>query len=448
MSYLSKRTRRAARVTPVEPLESRQLLSGTLVVNGTSGSDVIRITQSGSTVSVTKNGSTTSRSGVSSVLVNAGGGNDRVFADPGVRVPLVLKGDSGNDSLVGGSGGDRLYGGTGSDTLSGGAGDDVLVSLGDGTSKDRLTGGSGHDNFWLDANGADTMTDLSSSDSYHKVAAFDSDRISRSGKVTTISVPVSLAGQELAEPVVSSGVSGFKDFSDRPLFPSTGPSEADVDQNAAADCYFLAPVSSLAKIAPRRLTDRIVDLGDGTYAVHFQRDGGHHFVRVDGDLAVASTGAPYYAGLGREGSIWTAILEKAWAFFRKGVGTYASTEYGKVSEAYKAFGVAPPSSASSASAFGSNTGMLNSIGSYLSKGYSVVYSTRVTQPTGSKVRANHSIMVDRVVRDSSGNAKAVVLRDQYKTDLPTVKDGSNDGYVTLTAAQAAAWMSAVMWVKV
>jgi hypothetical protein len=446
--YLSKRTRNAARVAPFEPLESRQLLSGTLVVNGTSGPDVIHITQSGSAVTVTKNGSKTSRSGVSSVLVNAGGGNDRVYADSGVKVPLVLKGDAGNDSLAGGSGPDRLYGGTGSDTLSGGAGDDVLVTLGDGTAKDRLTGGSGHDNFWLDANGSDAMTDLSSSDAYHKINFFDDYRISRSGKVTTVKVPVSLAGQDLADPVVSNYVSGFKDFSDRPLFPSTGPGEADVDQNGAADCYFLAPMSSLAKIAPRRLTDRIVDLGDGTYAVHFQRDGAHHFVRVDADLAVTSSGSPFYAGLGREGSIWTAILEKAWAFFRKGAGTYASTEYGKVSEAYKAFGIAPPSSASSASVFGSNTGMLNTIGSYLSKGYSVVYSTKKTQPAGSKVRANHSIMVDRVVRDSKGQATAVVLRDQYKTDLPTVRDGSNDGYVTLTAAQAAAWMSGVMWVKV
>jgi hypothetical protein len=448
MSYLSNRNRRAARVAPFESLESRQLLSGTLVVNGTSGPDVIRITQSGSAVTVTKNGSATTKTGVGSVLVNAGNGNDRVVADSSVRVPLVLKGDGGNDSLAGGSGPDRLYGGTGSDTLSGGAGDDVLVTLGDGASRDRITGGSGHDNFWLDASGSDTMTDLSSTDSYHKVASFDSYRINRSGKVTTIPVPVSLSGQDLADPVPSAYASGFKDFSDHPLFPSTGPSEADVEQNFAADCYFLAPMSSLAKIAPQRLTDRIVDLGDGTYAVHFQRDGAHHFVRVDGDLAVASNGNPFYAGLGREGSIWTAVLEKAWAFFRRSAGTYASTDYGKVSEPYKAFGIATPSRAFSAAVFGSNTGMLNSIGSDLSKGYSVVYSTKDTQPSGSKVRANHIVLVDRVVRDGKGNATAVVLRDQIKTDLPTVKDGNNDGYVTLTAAQAAAWMEGFMWVKV
>src|SRR4051812_33890026 len=310
MSILSQRTRRAARAaaTAFEPLEGRQLFSGTFVVDGTSGSDVIHVAQSGSTISVTKNGSTTSRTGVGSVLINAGNGNDRVFADAGVRVPLVLKGGAGNDSLAGGSGADHLYGGTGSDTLSGGAGDDLLVTLGDVGYKDRLTGGSGHDNFWIDADGRDTMSDLSSADAYHKVAAFDSYRISKSdGSVSTVKVPVSLAGQDLAEPVASKYASGFKDFSGHPLFAASGPTEADVDQNGAADCYFLAPMSSLAKIAPQRLTDRIVDLGDGTYAVHFQRNGEHHFVRVDGDLAVASTGNPFYAGLGRDGSIWTAI---------------------------------------------------------------------------------------------------------------------------------------------
>jgi hypothetical protein len=450
MSFLSKRKSRAARVTTAfEPLEGRQLFSGTFVVDGTSGSDVIHIAQSGSTVSVTKNGSTTSKASVSSVLINAGSGNDRVFADSGVHVALVLKGGAGNDSLAGGSGADHLYGGTGSDTLAGGAGDDVLVTLGGGTEHDRLTGNSGHDNFWIDADGRDTMSDLSSADAYHKVAAFDSYRIAKTdGSVSTVKVPVSLVGQDLADPVASKYVSGFKDFSGHPLFAASGPSEADVDQNAAADCYFLAPMSSLAKIAPQRLTDRIVDLGDGTYAVHFMRNGEHHFVRVDADLAVASTGNPFYAGLGRDGSIWTAVLEKAWAFFRKTAGTYSSTDYGRVSEPYKAFGIAPPSSAFAASVFGSSTDMLNSIGSYLSKGYSVVYSTKDRQPSGSKVRANHVVLVDRVVRDARGKATAVVLRDQYKTDLPTVKDGANDGYVTITAAQAAAWMEGFMWVKV
>jgi hypothetical protein len=456
MSFLSKRTRPAPRADfsrspapAVEPLEPRELFTATFVVGGTAGADVIRITQNGSTVSVTKNGATTRRTGVSSVVVDGGAGNDRITADDTVRVPLVLKGGAGNDSLAGGSGPDTLYGGTGSDTLFGGAGNDVLVTLGDAPAQDRLTGGSGHDNFWLDADGSDRMSDLSSSDYYHKIASFESYHFTRAdGSVATIKAPIALSGQDLPDPLASRNARGYRDFSAHPLFPAGGPSEQDVDQNGAADCYFLAPVSSIAKVAPQNLTDRIVDLGDGTYAVHFMRDGGHHFVRVDGDLPVTASGTPWYAGFGRDGSIWTAVLEKAWAFFRKGAGTYASTDWGKVSEPYEALGIDGVNRAFAASVFSSKGGMLEAIDSFLDRGYSVVYSTKNRQPAGSKVRPDHVVLVDRVVRNSRGAASAVVLRDQYKTDLPTVKDGKSDGYVTLTAAQAAAWMEGVMWVNV
>lgn len=456
--FLPKRTALAAHrknatatapAAHAEALEDRSLLSAGLVVDGTDRADTIRITQSGSTVSVTRNGVTTRRSGITSVTVNAKRGNDRITADESVKVPLVLKGDAGNDTLVGGAGDDRLYGGTGYDSLAGGSGDDVLVTLGGGTEQDRLTGNAGHDNFWLDADGRDRMSDLGANDIYHKVASFYTYRVARSdGSVATTKVPLALSGQDLPDPVASKYARGWKDFSGRPLFAAGGPTEHDVEQNGVGDCYFLAPVSSIAKVAPQRLTDRIVDLGDGTYAVHFERDGGHHFVRVDGDMPLDAAGDPFYAGLGRDGSIWAAVLEKAWAFFRKGLGTYDSINWGKVSEPYRALGTAGLNRAYAASVFNSKGGMLEVLDSYLDRGYSVVYSTKDSQPAGSKVRPDHVVLVDRVVRDGKGNAVGVVLRDQYKTDDPDVKDGRNDGYVTLTAAQAAAWMEGVMWCKV
>ena len=459
MLFLSKRTRTAARGAPSNPrptpsgieiLEHRRLFAAAFVVDGTDAADTIRITQSGSTVSVTKNGATTRKTDVSSVAITGRKGNDRITADDGVKVPLVLKGDAGNDTLVGGAGGDRLYGGTGSDSLSGAGGDDVLVTIGGASEQDRLAGGPGRDNFWLDADGSDRMSDLSASDAYHKVKSFYTYRVARPGGTVTTRVPLALTGQDLPDPVTFGSVRGWDDFSDRPLFPAGGPSELDVDQNAAADCYLLASVSSLAKVAPRYLTDRIVDLGDGTYGVRFERDGRPEFVRVDGDLPVDGSGNPYFAGLGRGGAIWTAVMEKAWAFFRRDAGTYASTNFGRIAEAYDALGIDSTSWATSAtaSAFSSRGGLLETIDSFLDKGYSVVYSTRDTQPSGSKVRPNHVVLVDRVVRDRSGNASGVVLRDQYKTDDPDVRDGSDDGYVTLTAAQAAAWMEGVSWVDV
>ena len=450
MLFLSKRTTLAAHgyLNIPEALECRRLMAAGLVVDGTDRADTIRITQSGSTVSVTKNGVTTRRGDVTSVTVNARGGNDRVTADDSVRVPLVLKGDAGDDSLVGGAGKDRLYGGAGSDSLAGGAGDDVLVTLGGGSEIDRLTGNSGRDNFWIDADGRDTTGDLSGSDLHHRVASFLTYRVASDNSTKATKVPLALSGQDLPDPVASKYVCGWKDFSGRPLFPARGPSEHDVEQNGIGDCYFLAPVASLAKVAPQYITDRMVDLGDGTYAVDFERDGGHHFVRVDGDLPVDADGHPYYAGLGRDGSIWGAVLEKAWAFFRKGVGTYDSINWGKVSEPYHAFGVRGVNRTFTASTFSPKGGILEAVDSYLDDGHSVVYSTKDVQPSGSKVRPDHVVLVDRVIRDGDGDATGIVLRDQYKTDDPDVKDGSDDGYVTLTAAQAAAWMEAVVWVRV
>jgi hypothetical protein len=447
-------------IAGIEALEDRQLMSGgtPYVINGTDAAETIRIRQSGTSIIVTRNGATTTRkTPASNIVVNARGGNDTVFADDSVKVPMTLNGGSGDDALRGGAandtvrgetGNDRLYGGAGSDTLDGGSGDDVLVTIGGGGENARLTGGAGHDNFWLDADGDDRMSDLSASDAYHKVGSFYSYRIQQAnGSTATTNVPLALNGQKLADPVASGYARGWKNFSNQPLFPQGGISEHDVDQNAAADCYFLAPLASMAREMPRQITDRVVDLGDGTYAVHFQRDGGHFFVRVDADFPVDSSGRPFYAGLGRQSSIWTAVLEKAWAFFRRGQGTYASTEWGRVVEPYEALGLDTVNKSYSASSFNSKGGILEAIDSYLDAGYSVVYSTKDTQPSGSKVRPDHVVMVDRVIRNSRGVATGIVLRDQYKTDLPTVRDGDNDGYVTLAASEAAAWMEGVMWCK-
>jgi hypothetical protein len=424
---------RAPRCAPhsFEALEGRRLLSTTFVIDGSNAADTIRIRQSGSTVTVTRNGSSTSRTDVSGVVVNGNGGNDYIAADGSVRVPLVLRGGSGND------------------TLAGGAGDDVLVSVGGSSDHDRLTGNGGHDNFWTDGGSIDKITDRSGSDFAHLVGSFMTLRVKRSdGSFSKTPVPLTLSGQRLPDPVATKAIRGWKNFSGQPLFPAGGPSEQDVDQNAANDCYFLAPLSSVAKLAPDRLTDRIVDLGDGTYAVQFEQSGSHYFVRVDGDLPVTASGAPFYAGLGRQGSIWAPIVEKAWAFFRRGKGTYASINWGGLSEFYDAVAMGGATRQFDPVRFNPGGGILEAIDGLLDDGYSVVYSTKNTQPAGSKLRPDHVVMVDRVLRNRFGVASGVVLRDQYKRDKPGAVDGADDGYITLSAAQASAWMEAIAWCKV
>ena len=432
-----------------EPLEGRRLMAASpWVINGTDGADTIRVRQSGSTLTVTRNGSTTSRStsGLSGVVVNGRGGSDAIQADDTVRLPLTLHGGAGNDTLRGGAAADRLYGGTGADALDAGPGNDLLVTIGGASDRDRLAGGSGRDDFWIDSDDADRMSDLSSGDVYKAVRSFMDYRIRRAdGSFGGIDVPIGLDGQDLADPVASGNSGGWKDFSDRPLSDAGGPTEHDIDQGAVGDCYLLATLSSLAKVDPTVLTRRIADLGDGTYAVHFERSGGHYFVRVDGELPVDGSGQPVYAALGRGGSVWAPVVEKAWAFFRRSQGTYASINIGRPSEVYRALGLGDTRVEYNPGAFRSDGGMLEKIDAVLDDGGTVAYSTLDDQPSGSKVRENHILMVHRVVRNARGAATAVVLRDPYKSDTPGAVDGANDGYITLTSAQAAAWMEALYW---
>lgn len=432
----------------LETLEGRRLLSAApWVVNGTGRADAIRIAQNGSTVTVTRNGSTTSKSGVASIVVYGGAGDDAILATESVRVPLVLHGDDGDDQLRGGAGDDRLYAGDGDDTLSAGGGDDVLVSIGGASDNDTLTGGAGHDNFWTDYAATDRINDPAGDDVQHEVRSFMSYRIVRGGRATTVPVPLRLAGQRLADPVASGAVTRWKNFSDHLLFPAAGPGEQDIDQNAASDCYFLTGVASVAHVEPDLITGRVADLGDGTYAVAFGPDGKETFVRVDGDLPLNSTGNPYYAGLGREGSVWAAVIEKAWAFYRRREGTYASTEWGRTKEAYQALGLDNVQFQDDVRTFSSAGGLLNAIDSYLRAGNAVAYWTRGDTPTESGLRARHVLMPVRVLRNRAGAATAMVLRDPYKTDGVRAADGANDGYITVAAAQAAAAMRGLTWCR-
>ena len=101
------------------------------------------------------------------------------------------------------------------------------------------------------------------------------------------------------------------------LFAPGGPTEHNVDQNGAADCYLLAALSSLARVAPDRITDGVADLGDGTYAVHFEKRGQHSFVRTDADLAVDGAGRPWRVWVqgAADGSAWDHGPASRAAFF-------------------------------------------------------------------------------------------------------------------------------------
>ena len=251
--------------------------------------------------------------------IHGGGGNDRI------------DGGSGDDVLYGDSGDDWLYGGAGSDTLRGGSDDDILVTIGGGQ-MDSLDGDSGFDSFWMDKESTELLKGVSYAEwaagHVHRVGSFYTNTVG--GEPQTPSRE--LNGEDLIDPTPISDNLMKADYSNNPLFPDTGPNVEDVIQGGGelgvGDCYFVAYLASLAYRMPDRILQTVVDLGDGTYAVHFHDQTGQDaFVRVDGEL-YTSNGNLVYARLGTQSSIWAPIIEKAWAYYRTGAGSYASIEAG------------------------------------------------------------------------------------------------------------------------
>src|SRR5687768_11287665 len=87
--------------------------------------------------------------GITSILVNAGAGNDRVTISRGVELAATINGDAGDDKLSagggattvnGGDGNDHIRGGAEADNLNGDAGNDTINSVGGGV--DNVNGGS------------------------------------------------------------------------------------------------------------------------------------------------------------------------------------------------------------------------------------------------------------------------------------------------------------------
>ncbi|HET6575770.1 MAG TPA: calcium-binding protein [Fimbriiglobus sp.] len=157
-------------------------------VNQGASSDTITVTRSGGTIAVSVNcgvdvpGTGTGFAAndqqdafvslfnvgqVTSIVVQAGDGNDAVTIGGDVGVPVSVDGQAGNDTLIGGditliggAGNDYLYGSTGNDSLTGGDGNDTLYGL-DGN--DTLAGGNDNDQIYA-GTGANTVTDGTGND--------------------------------------------------------------------------------------------------------------------------------------------------------------------------------------------------------------------------------------------------------------------------------------------
>jgi hypothetical protein len=360
----------------------------------------------------------------------------------------ALHGDDGDDTIEGGWADDLLWGGKGDDILKGGKGDDTLVTIGGGL-KDKLYGGDGFDSFWLDQQQPDDIeevydrsVDEMTNNHIHHVDQFHNLDINPTQNpmfpaTVHYSVSTELDGQDLADPVRPSGATTWKNFSDHPLFPDlVGPVAGDIRQGAVGDCWFGVALSGLARANPDRIKQSVVDLGDGTYACSFKTDDGDVFYRVDGELPVDNNGKLVSLNTGNDGSIWTAIMEKAFAFARADQGTYLSLDGGTPEEAYAGLGCSNAVRYSHDKSFTSATNMLNFIDGERSAGNPVSIGTfdSLSGDTGALI-GDHGYDVVKVNKDGYGNCISIELRNPWGVDGKNDGSNPNDGYITVTKAQ-------------
>lgn len=142
------------------PAATAVLRGGVLIVIGTNASDSIGIRQFNGQIIVGAAGFSAPTSAVGRVEVYGLAGDDRISLSTAIpnaltiRVPAILRGGAGNDTIIGGRGRDLIVGGAGFNTLIGLSGKDHLVG---GPDDDRLDGGDGDDTL-EGGDGADTLT--------------------------------------------------------------------------------------------------------------------------------------------------------------------------------------------------------------------------------------------------------------------------------------------------
>jgi hypothetical protein len=361
------------------------------------------------------------------------GGNDQMWGGSGND---TLRGMTGDDTLVGDAGNDHIDGGAGTDRMWGGIGNDVMIAI-DNATTDVVQGDAGSDALWVDANRTLYFTTLDSTPGLEAGDRLQAVRSFANGADRTLN------GDNIADPTAMAG-SVQKRFSG-PLFSASGPRLSDIDQGGLGDCWLLAGLGAIALDNPTAIRQNVVDFGDGTYGVRL----GSQFYRVDGDLPAASLASanPSYAGLGAEGSLWAAIVEKAYAHYRTGANTYASLEGGWSVEVNRAFGAAATTN-NTISSYSSATALGNAMYSAW-LGYNAVTIGFTGIPGGNPgIIDDHMYTVVSFTRNAAGNVTHVTLRNPWGWDGVNFDANSNDALVTIPVGTLYASVGRVNWGRV
>ncbi len=393
---------------------STQSLTGftDLVVTGTASFDTINILESGTTFTIISNAVTQTIIGnFQDLVVYAGSAGSQITVDSSVTINV------------------RLYGGAGSDNLRINATGtyNTIVSIGGGV--DTLTGNGTSTYFWADS--VDTVNSTAAditAGRVHKITSFYQPWSTDPTNPNYINTQ--LNGPNLADPTDSGSTHRGTGWSLYGLSPQT----TDIRQGSLGDCFLLAALGSLAYSGPARIYRSAVDLGDGTYAVRFYRNGVESVVRVDADLSgVESAVSP-------SGGIWVPIIEKAYAFYRSASNTFASLNSGWM------FAVLTDleCNASNVFTFYLDSTLSSSIQSALTTGGAMSVGTGTSIAAGAPLITSHAYIVVGEFYDSVAAVWYVQLRNPWGYD-GTGNDGNpSDGIVTLSFAQLRANCSVIV----
>ena len=278
----------------------------------------------------------------------------------------------------------------------------------------------------------DGAYDTVSNNGQHDIVWSDSSDLVAGGNPVDIHYVSSFAGgvsKAYGASLANPSDSGPTTTANASLF-GKGPVIGDVNQGAAADCYFLSGLAGLAQGSPNVIRNSVVDLGDGTYAVEFYKKGVAEFVRVNGQFP-----AGYFAGgyadahPGATGNIWAMVMEKAFCYFRKGANTFASINYGDGAEPFNDLGLVL--AADSIPSNYSNALLHEVLSNDLADGVAVTFCTYGDAPN---LVHNHCYTLTGV--EDVGGVLEYTVRNPWGDSGDSLENAQ--GYATLNYAQLVA----------
>ena len=176
------------------------------------------------------------------------------------------------------------------------------------------------------------------------------------------------------------------------------------------DCYFLSSLAAFATSSPQVLTNSAVDMGDGTYVVQFMSGTSPTYVRVNSDMPVGGFNGFNYAHPGTNNTIWAAVFEKAFCYYRAKANTYASINSGWMQEVYGDFGV----NSSNVNMSQSQSSFYTLLSSELADGEAVTFGTFSGSPN---LVNDHAYTLVSVYTDSTGATSSSAIRGEPRATL-------------------------------